>query len=1719
MKKNYNGWFGSGSANSAGRFRASLVALLLAVMIIVLSVTPGGTLIAYADDATASASDVNVPAQTEPSAQPTTTAHPTTTTQPTEAPAEPEEKHVCVITGFSGHDPLKPFVTLQTETGIPAARLCSMLPRTVKVTLACEGCPTTVPIRWDCSSYSVAQPGEYIFTVKLDKEHFCYVTADDPETEDIDESCTAPWCSMPYAVVVTSAPVAEPDEAASPSDVSASDVSASDISASDVSASDAPVSDAPETGVSASDAPEADTSASDVSATDVSASDVSATDVSASDASGNEVSAPNINICTEMEPVEDEPVCTCGSHCYANAAEGAFVVDITCPACSLDPSACAVAPEMTVRTLEAPTGDGRTVVVTGELPASASLVVSVVPEDEARQLIGEVKENDNAPIFFAYDIKLLYEGRLFQPGDYDRSVIVEVRDLDVADPANFAVFHVGEESVEQVPVTEAQSELAAFEAEGFSVYVGSTQYDYPALTKVYLWRYNQNANTADHYFSTDVNNLTGTKLTKTPNGSDYIHTVEELLNCYKVAGCTLEICVYDTYCSNSTETIDGTGANITFTHHPNNNGNLLNARTGATLTLRNVTLNAQTSTVYQHSPYATVRVDANCKLVIDEGTRLINNQNHAVFLNASSTLEMNGGEISGSYKTAPANSDPNFPDAYSSPGYLTARGAGVFAQHGSTFTMNGGTITGTNTADYGGAVYLEELSNFIMKGGVISGISTAQSGGAVYAEDKASFTMSGGTIQGCSVGNNGGAVYGESGAKVAMTVGTGGTGGTIENCTAVKNGGGVFLGSGINMTMGGGNIVGCSATNFSGGAVYVSNNSSFAMSGGTIENCSTGKANNQYGGAVFLEEVSSMSMTDGLITGCSSFCGGAVYITPKSTFTMSNGTFDGNRSIGLDGKGGAGGGAVVVCGTFTMHNGTFRNNRADGTPADGNNGGAIFVNGNGTFTMNNGLFENNYAIHAAGAIWNGNKTVINSGIIRNNTCETMGAGVFCFGTGRTWIMGGDIYGNHANNPNMEGGGIFVYNYNSSFQPELILSGSPLITDIVTLSYYNTGCTGDIKNRDISVLDSFAPRSVINIALHYSDLADLAEQEVLSIFTQYEYEEDGTRIYATRDCTTSDIANFAMVDPGLYLYKNPNTTGDYRCQVLVGVSNGFSYYKAGATGTGLSPASPTGSMTTAYNNLKEGGGTIYMMSDFAPTGTATLNQTGIVYGGTTVNMLNNSRVSIKRYSEQGSNTAGTNTGALFTVNEGATLNLSNIVIDGHSKAQSFTRAGVNYQAQAVTSASTAAFVVNGGTLNLGGFTTVKDTPASPKGGAVYVTGSGTVNINGSNSVRFDNGMSTVGKVVYVDSNEATVYMYGEVEIGNGDFHLETAASKLTVGELELTSLANDGVLPVTVSDTLMKIGGNGRVVATYTGGASPDLDKIKVTNATTPAFELLVSGQDVILYLPELEVERELTAVPEGVTSADPSTCSVDLAELYGAIDFTGKTLSMSLGDITGGIEVIDSEVIEANKSLYGSADAEKKFGLTANGSDVATGEGVTLTSGTLNFTLHCANAILTTGDEIGVVDVLISIDGVERTIHITLNKRANQLSASVPLKITGVVSTSGTFTMPSKDVYKINNNSNFPIRLTNVSWQWEVGADAMFANYRNLSSTLSIFNAGSYSFTGMTPADGVITGDGSRIAAESDLPLDWSMALGSSNYIKDYTTATVANISYTIEIC
>lgn len=192
---------------------------------------------------------------------------------------------------------------------------------------------------------------------------------------------------------------------------------------------------------------------------------------------------------------------------------------------------------------------------------------------------------------------------------------------------------------------------------------------------------------------------------------------------------------------------------------------------------------------------------------------------------------------------------------------------------------------------------------------------------------------------------------------------TGGTGYpfTLTSSTVVYYGGGVYIASGGQLTMTGGNIIGCSATY--GGGVHIDGESGkFSMSGGSIAGCVA----SIIGGGVRASGTFKMS-GQAVIRSCTAesatqfVFGGGVYVNGSSSFEMSDtAIIKGCQAISNSSYSSNGGGVYVSSSSFVMSGeAKIEDCKAISNSSKSSNGGGVFLaNGTSLTLSGNAVIQN-----------------------------------------------------------------------------------------------------------------------------------------------------------------------------------------------------------------------------------------------------------------------------------------------------------------------------------------------------------------------------------------------------------------------------------------------------------------------------------------------------------------------------------------------------------------------------------------------------------------------------------------------------------------------------------------------------------------------------------------------------------------------------------------
>ena len=238
---------------------------------------------------------------------------------------------------------------------------------------------------------------------------------------------------------------------------------------------------------------------------------------------------------------------------------------------------------------------------------------------------------------------------------------------------------------------------------------------------------------------------------------------------------------------------------------------------------------------------------------------------------------------------------------------------------------------------------------------------TVESGGTLKMEANSciqNFTNS-------ASNGSGGGVYVGSGSTMTMN------GGTIKDCSA-SDGGGIYAAGTV--VLNGGTISGCKAVGSyrSGGGIYIDSSGSLTMGSGSIESCTA----SNWGGGVFAQ--GTFELTGGSITHCSALSGGGVHIS-NATTTLNGGTIK-------DCSASYGGGVYIarISSTLKMTNGSI-------TSCTATKGGGVYINNH--MSMTGGSITGCKA-DDGGGIYNYDTLTLTGGTVCNNTAQTQGADIY-----------------------------------------------------------------------------------------------------------------------------------------------------------------------------------------------------------------------------------------------------------------------------------------------------------------------------------------------------------------------------------------------------------------------------------------------------------------------------------------------------------------------------------------------------------------------------------------------------------------------------------------------------------------------------------------------------------------------------------------------------
>ena len=326
---------------------------------------------------------------------------------------------------------------------------------------------------------------------------------------------------------------------------------------------------------------------------------------------------------------------------------------------------------------------------------------------------------------------------------------------------------------------------------------------------------------------------------------------------------------------------------------------------------------------------------------------------------------------------------------------------------------------------------------------------------------------------------------GENFVDVSGGVITGGTGYPFQLYSTVNCGGGVYIALGGQLTMTGGNIIGCSAEYGGGVCIYPGRDGEqmpFSMSGGSIIGCSA-----EYGGGVYASGKFQMS-GQAVIRSCTaegtSFnCGGGVYV--DGSFEMSGeAIIEGCQAISEYAYGG--GVFVNSSRSFVMsEKAKIEGCQAISTPSSPSKGGGVHLANNTKFTLSgSAVIQNCTATNSAnsGEAYGGGVSAAN---VREITLEgnasiagciaENGSGLYITGSqvdpadyGKLLANGGSVEGDvvlgEANNPcTVIGSGGTVFNGKVTVTPGSTIEKGTFNGEVIN----NGTITGGVFNSTVS----------------------------------------------------------------------------------------------------------------------------------------------------------------------------------------------------------------------------------------------------------------------------------------------------------------------------------------------------------------------------------------------------------------------------------------------------------------------------------------------------------------------------------------------------------------------------------------------------------------------------------------------------------------------------
>lgn len=393
----------------------------------------------------------------------------------------------------------------------------------------------------------------------------------------------------------------------------------------------------------------------------------------------------------------------------------------------------------------------------------------------------------------------------------------------------------------------------------------------------------------------------------------------------------------------------------------------------------------------------------------------------AVMINYG-TFNMYGGMITDNeVNLLDSEPNPDLPEG----SYDSSYGGAIFNR--STFNMFGGTIKNSQ-AGRGGAIYNYRAAT-ISAGEITNNYATSY-GGAVYMPNSQSSTLKIGQDSKEELVKfsknhsdySGGAIFAQTLSNLAIFGGT-----TFEENKNLTGNGGAICTSGPCLTYN--TVFNKNEAEGKGGAVYIyyrDKDNSVRLS--NFEDCTFTYNKAEYGAGISLF-ASDSDFGQGAIATIKNCLfennevtsnGGAVYAGRSSKVTMSDCTFNYNKSASTE----YGGGAMYFTNSIgELSNLIFNENSST------NNAGALAIYSSSTVTATDLKFNKNSATKSGGAIFVSKSTFTNSNGIefKNNTAGTTGGGLTAYSSSKVTLNNAIVAEGNTSTAN----GGFIYNSGST----------------------------------------------------------------------------------------------------------------------------------------------------------------------------------------------------------------------------------------------------------------------------------------------------------------------------------------------------------------------------------------------------------------------------------------------------------------------------------------------------------------------------------------------------------------------------------------------------------------------------------------------------------------------------------------------------------------